>query len=251
MKKLICTTALLLCSAAFSQVPSLPSPIPGIPTLPPLGQGNQIDKLDKLKAVKRLPVTGLSIVETIDGQVYLVSDNGRVGIIGGRWMDMWEGREFTNIADATTLDKINFGRMGISLDDFSPYVIGTGSKIVTAFIDPLCDECRALVKQMPSLGKEYMFNVILLPLRGQASGIAARRMHCSPDKKLALTAFLNNSMTTLPESPKDCDVAALQKVMIAATILGIRVSPFFILPDFTTVAAPGRDRKLTDLIARK
>ena len=219
--------------------------------LPQLSNGVFRDQVDKISATKRLPVYGLSIVETTDGKVFLVSDNGRFAVIGGRWIDLWEGRNITGISDSGSLDKLNFGRMGINVDEFSPFIIGNGPKAILAFVDPVCDECRAMVRQMVEYGKEYTFKVVVLPLRGQPSGVAARRLQCSPDRKMAMDAFLSGSYTSLPEPAPTCDVNPIQKAMIAATVLGIRSTPLLILPDFTTVNTNGHELNLNKVLKHK
>lgn len=250
-KRIVENTLLVIASVALLSNPSSAAEQKKPPGLPALGQASQIDPTQQVKGVKRLPVTGLAIVETSGGQTYLVSDNGRVGIIGGRWMDMWEGKPFTNIEDSASLDKLNFGRMGIDLDDFSPWVIGTGRRAVTVFVDPVCESCRQLVRQMEAMGKDYTFKVVLLPLAGKESGAAARKMHCSPNRQLALQAFLNNSYGSLPEPAQTCDVLPIQKAMVTSLILGVKATPYAVLPDFTTVSGPAVATKLNELVSRK
>jgi len=235
--------ALSLVGSAVAQVPASRAA-----TIPPLGDGVLRDQADKVKATKRLPVYGLSIVETVDGMVFLISDNGRFAVIGGRWVDLWEGKNISGIADSGSLDKINFGRMGINVDEFSPFVVGSGPKSVIAFVDPTMDQSRPVLRQMESLGKQFTFKVVLLPLHGGSSGAAARRIHCAPNRSLAMAALLNGALDSLPAPKPDCDVSPVQKSMIAATVLGIRTLPFFILPDFTTASVRGTDVALVDVL---
>ena len=217
--------------------------------LPNLNNGALKDQVQKIKATKHLPVQGLSIVETTDGKTFLVSDNGRFAVIGGRWIDLFEGKTITGIADSGTLDKLNLGRMGINVEEFFSYTIGDGEKVVTVFVDPACDECRSLVSQMQSLGRRFTFRVVILPLSGGPSGSAARRMSCSPDRALALQAFLTNSYSTLPADSPNCDVTPVQKAMVTAMVLGIRSTPYFIFPDYVTASVKGRGLKLSEIVA--
>lgn len=200
---LAAAAAAYLSGPAYSQSSVRPPAM----NIPPLGEGVLRDQVDKIKGVKRLPVNGLSIVETTDGSVFLLSDNGRFAVIGGRWVDVWEGKNISGIADSVSLDKINFARMGINVDEFSPYVIGSGPKNVLVFVDPAMDETRAVVRQMAPLGKQYTFKVVLLPLNGGPAGAAARRLQCSPDRGLSLNALINGGLESLPVPKPDCDVS--------------------------------------------
>lgn len=241
--------AVIACMPLFASAQQIPLP-PGA-RLPDLSNTVMRDQVDRLKAVKKLPVHGLTMIETEDGKVFLLSDNGRLAIIGGRWVDLYEGKNIGSIDDAASLDKLNLSRMGIKVEDFAPWTIGSGPKRVTAFIDPLCDECRALVKQMPAMGGQYTFQVVLLPLSGGPSGLAARRMLCSPDKQLALDAMLNNAFESLPKDSPDCDVTPAQKALIAASVLGIRSVPYFIHPDFTvSTVNKGASKSLAQVLAK-
>lgn len=219
--------------------------------LPPLAQQSLQGTINNIRATKKLPVYGLSIVETTDGKVALVSDNGRLAIIGGRWVDLWAGKAFTDIEQSGSLDKIDLKRMGIDINEFAPFRIGSGPKKISVFVDPLCDECRALTKQMAGFGKDYTFNVVLLPFKTAESGIAARRLHCAPDKALALTAFMQNALDSVPAETGNCDVSAVQKAMVTAVVLSIRTAPFFVLEDFTPVALSSRGVKLADILSRR
>lgn len=189
----------------------------------------------QMKQVKRLPVNGLSIVELTDGRSFVVSDNGRLAVIG-RILDLWEGTTITNIQESASLDKINLARMGIKPQDLTKFSIGNGPKQVFAFVDPLCEPCRKIVSDMNSYAKTHTFHIIIAPFSGSQAGLAARQLHCSPDKKLAIQALISGSMVSLPEAPRDCDVESVQKAMITSMVLGIKVSPFLILPDNTTVS---------------
>lgn len=212
--------------------------LPPSSVIPKLGDTLLRDAVDQVKAVKRIPVNFFTMIETNDGKVFLVSDNGRLAILGGRWIDLWEGQNITNIADSASLDKVNFARMGIDLQEFSPFVVGHGPQSIAIFVDPTDDHARQLVRSLKPYYPKYTFNIILAPLNGEVAGTSARRMHCSPDKALALDAFLNNAIRTLPVELPTCDPTPVQKAMLTALIMGFRQSPFVILPDKTTLSGP-------------
>ena len=193
---------------------------------------------DQIKATKRLPVQGMSIIETVDGKTFVVSDNGRVAIIGGRIIDLFENREIKGIADTESLDHINLKRMGIKGVELATFTIGNGPVEAIVFVDPMCEPCRALVSEMPKYVKQYTFQVLVYPLRGGPSGVAARALACAPDKSLALTAFTSGRLESLPQPSRNCDVANVQKAMITGSVLGIRSLPFMILPGGKTFSGP-------------
>ncbi len=202
---------------------------------------------DQIKATKKLPVQGMSIIETVDGKTFVVSDNGRVAIIGGRIIDLFENREIKGISDTESLDHINFRRMGIKASELSTFTVGNGPTEVVVFVDPMCEPCRLLVADMPKYTKQYTFQVVVYPLRGGPSGVAARALACAPDKGLALSAFATGKLETLPPPKRDCDVAHVQKAMITGSVLGIRNLPFLILPDGKTYA--GASIRLSETLA--
>ncbi len=230
-------------SPAFAQDPVLSG-------IPKLGQGPLRDEIGKVKGVKKLPVQGLSIIETTDGKVVLVSDNGRFAVVGGRWVDLFENKVITSIEDSSSLDKLNFARMGINVDDFEPITIGRGKKQVIAFMDPLCDQCRTMVRQMQSMEAEYTFKVVVLPFLSKTSAEVTTHFHCAIDRKLAFDAFLSNSYSGLPK-PEKCDVSPIQKGLIAVRILGIKSVPFLILPDSTTASSIPKEMKLSQVLSQK
>jgi len=193
---------------------------------------------DQIKATKRLPVQGMSIIETVDGKTFVVSDNGRVAIIGGRIIDLFENREIKGISDTESLDHINLKRMGIKGVELATFTIGNGPIEAVVFVDPMCEPCRLLIGEMPKFAKQYTFQVVVYPLRGGPSGVAARALACAPDRALALTAFTSGRLESLPPPPRSCDVSNVQKAMITGTVLGIRNLPFLILPEGKTFAGP-------------
>lgn len=189
---------------------------------------------DQIKQSKRLPVQGMSLIETTDGKTFVVSDNGRLAIIGGRVIDLWKAREIRSIADSESLDRIDLQRMGIKASDLTRLSVGTGPERVTVFVDPICDPCRQLISDMERFTSTHTFDIVVYPVQGGPSGAASRRIHCSSSPSLALKAMAAGSYTSLPEPAKDCDVNPVQKALITGAVLGIRSVPFLIFKDGTS-----------------
>ena len=189
---------------------------------------------DPITATKRLPVQGLSIVETSSGKSFLVSDNGRLAIVGGRIIDLFENREIHGISDAASLDKIDLARLGIKPSELATFTIGTGDQEAVLFIDPLCDKCRTLISEVTAFSKNYTFHILLYPLRGGRSGVVSRAITCSPNKQLALQALITGHFETLPAPSSSCDVSAVQKAIVTGAALHVNRTPFLILPNGKT-----------------
>ena len=226
----------LVSAASFAQQPAVSKPTasPFQAQAGKLGDALSRDLgvgADQIKQSKRLPAQGLSLIETTDGKTFIVSDNGRLAIIGGRVIDLWQAREIRSIADSESLDRINLRRMGIKPSDLSRLSVGTGPERVTVFVDPICEPCRLLLADMERFKSTHTFDVVVYPVQGGASGAASRRIQCTADTSLALKAMASGSYTSLPEPAKDCDVNPVQKALITGAVLGIRSVPFLIFQD--------------------
>lgn len=186
--------------------------------------------------VKRLPVTGLSMVRA-DNKVFLISDNGHFVVAGNlKLLDMWQGKVINSIADTNGMDKVDLRKIGLNPDELSVFTIGTGKREVTLFIDPQCDYCHNLLVQMEALGKDYQFKLVLVPVLGKESAEITKRLLCTTDKAAALKALIAKEYTTLPQLSKDtkCDLKPLQKAVVATKLLDIQGVPYIFLASKNT-----------------
>ncbi|WP_295587464.1 DsbC family protein [uncultured Lamprocystis sp.] len=183
-----------------------------------------------IRRLARLPIQGLQAVETTDGQLLYVSDNGRY-LIRGTAYDLWHGAELTSLAQEEDLaGRIDLKRLKLDPADLGALATGTGPTVL-AFVDPHCPHCADLLADLPSLTARYRFRLIPLPI-GTESQAAVLALHClaSTDPAVALKALFEH--TDLPPgSTTGCGQGTAQRALVTAQLLGVRGTPFLIAPD--------------------
>ena len=146
-----------------------------------------------IRRLARLPTQGLQAVETTDGQLLYVSDNGRY-LIRGTAYDLWHGAELTSLTQAEDLaGRIDLKRLKLDPADLGALDTGTGPAVL-AFVDPHCPHCADLLADLPSLTDRYRFRLIPLPI-GAASQTAVLALHClaATDPAAALKALFEHT----------------------------------------------------------
>ncbi len=127
------------------------------------------DIMRSVDEVKRLPVTGMSMIDA-DKKTFLITDNGHFVVAGNfKLVDMWQGKIIGSVEDTKGIDKVDLRKIGLSPDELSTFTIGTGKKEVVIFVDPQCNYCHDLISQLEALGKEYVFKLVLIPVLGKES----------------------------------------------------------------------------------
>lgn len=212
----------------------------------PWALGNDVERLQaaakSIEAMRRLPITGMQMVQA-GGQVFLLSDNGRFAVAQGRLYDLWHGEELRGIADLDrAIAHLDLSRMKLDFNDLATliYPVGAapassksaaaGQRTATIFVDPRCDHCEVLLRDLPGLVNEFRFRLVLLPLGGEASIELAKQLLCSPGAQ-ASAALLTQQFQKLAAARIDCSVLRLQKTIVTARILGIESAPTVISDD--------------------
>lgn len=238
-----------LCAYAASDIPALgknpaaapPSPTDAVDRAAGFSRGflNSIkEEVANLKSAKRLPVRGLVMIETKDGKTYLLSEDGRLAIMGGKWVDLWEKKQITSVEDAASLDRINFAKLGIDPDEITSLRIGSGGRRVTLFADPTDPLTKALAAQIRPLMASFSFNIVLVPRKaGEANKVIAQLV-CASDKASVQNAFLSGTFTGLPAPHNACDYKTVAKGMSTALALRIPGLPLVIRDDGATAYGP-------------
>jgi thiol:disulfide interchange protein DsbC len=186
--------------------------------------------------VKRLPVSGLSMIKA-DDKVFLITDNGHFVITGNyKMVDMWQGKVIQSMGEAKGVDKVDLRKIGMNPDEMSTFTIGTGKKEVTIFIDPQCHYCHDLIVQLEPLGKAYRFNLVLIPILGKDSAEITKRLICNKDKAQSLQALVAQDYSKVPALGKQdkCDTKPLQKAVVATKLLDIQGVPYIFLASKNT-----------------
>jgi len=180
----------------------------------------------------RLPVTGIQVVETTDGELLFLSDNGRYALRGPA-LDLWHGVRLVSFEETLRLARrIDLGRLKLDVGDLGAIDLGEGPEVVV-FVDPLCPHCAALYAELQTLLGTYRFRLVPIPVLGEPSQRAVLALAClsGSDPGKAREALLANQSAGLLAPSADCGQGTAQRALIAAQILGIRGTPFLIAPD--------------------
>ena len=214
---------LSLATAILSQ-PFATSAAPATTGAGPLGDGPSISRM------ARLPAGGVQAVETTDGHLLFITDNGRY-LFRGTVHDLWNGVELTSLAQAERLaGHIDLARLKLDPADLGAINDGIGRDVVV-FVDPDCEHCRALYADLPSLTHRYRFRLVPLPITAESQSLVLA-LHClaSTDPVAALKSLLEHD-DQLPTPTGTCGQGTAQRTLVTAQILGIRGTPFLIAPD--------------------
>ncbi|TDX26802.1 thiol:disulfide interchange protein DsbC [Modicisalibacter xianhensis] len=193
------------------------------------GLGNIDFSKVEIDRVIELPIKGMSAVES-NGQILFISANGRFAF-SGQMFDLWYKRPVDTMAQVEdALSRIHLQQMGLEPESLNTVTMGTGSREVTIFTDPLCKACHALAEELKAFADEYTFHFVVIPALGDDSNKLAERFSCAQSKDEALTALLNGTLATLPIQ-SDCDTSVYQKTLMASHLMDINGVPFVIADD--------------------
>ncbi len=195
--------------------------------------GNLLGADGQMAGMTRLPVGGMTLIETTEGKLFVASDTGRYAVVGTLY-DLWHGARVESLDQAKRLAaRIDLKRLGIDLADLGALDVGTGPEVV-AFVDPDCPHCADLFKVLPSLTDRYRFRLIVLPV-AQDSGPRALALHClrTTDAAAARKALLEHS-ADVPPATGTCGQVTVQRTLITARVFGVGGTPFLVAPDGRT-----------------
>lgn len=199
---------------------------------PTFADTDQSAQAPSIARMSRLPVTGLQVVETTEGELLFLSDNGRYAL-RGRALDLWHGARLVSFEETIRLaGRIDLARLKLDVGDLGAIDLGEGPEVVV-FVDPLCPHCAALYAELQALLGTYRFRLVPVPVLGEDSQRAVLALAClsGSDPGKAREALLGSQTAGLPEATTDCGQGTAQRALIAAQILGIRGTPFLIAPD--------------------
>ena len=207
---------------------------------PPQSDGETTEEfrniMKSVDEVKRLPVTGLSMIKA-DDHLFLITDNGHFVVAGNlKLIDMWQGKIIHSVAETKGIEKVDLRKIGLNPDELSVFTVGTGKREVTVFVDPNCHYCHDLIVQMEALAKDYSFKLVLIPVLGKESAEVTKKLICNPDKAASLNALIMQAYSKLPALPADnkCDLKPLQKAVVATKLLDIQGVPYLFLASKNT-----------------
>lgn len=179
-----------------------------------------------------LPVTGVSMVETSDGKMVLMSSNGRFVFDGV--FDTWNDKNIETTSDVKKFaQRINIDHIKLQLDDLHHYKYGSGDKRVTVFIDPKCGYCKRMIDSMANLTEEYTFNIFPVGLLGKESQKILNNLSCSTPEE-GLNAIISHNYNDLKSHDKNCNPQKSMKTLATARVFGVNAVPFSISSNHIT-----------------
>ena len=211
----------------------------GVKAAPPM-PAELADLSAPMQASVQLPGTGVQMVET-DTRVFYLGGNGRYVFTGPAW-DLWHGAALTTVAQASALaERIDLTRITLDAAELGAFALGVApdqqpgaghgaaNRDAWVFVDPRCSRCLALLTTLEQAGTPAQ--VVLLPIGGEKSLSAARRLHCAPSRAAAWSALIDQAADALPEPAADCDTQPLVRALITAQLLGVTQVPTLIASD--------------------
>jgi thiol:disulfide interchange protein DsbC len=221
--------ALALAATGASAAPPLPAPLSGLSA--------------PIEASVQLPGTGVQMIES-DGTLFFLAGNGRYVFTGSAW-DLWHGERLDSVAEASALaGRVDLARLPLTGAELGAFQAGSAQRsdagdqrsdeplnrpLAWVFVDPVCPHCRALLQSLDD--DAIAAQVVLLPIGGEDSLAAARRIHCAPDRGAAWSALLAQGWSALPSPAADCDTQPLVRALITAHLLGVEQVPLLIAAD--------------------
>jgi protein-disulfide isomerase len=103
--------------------------------------------------------------------------------------------------------------------------LGSGSRDVYVFSDPLCSHCRKLAVQLALIPNLRVHTFLLARQRG--SRAVAESIWCAPDRELAWESL--TQIESIPESAS-CDHPLLENAHLASEV-GVVITPTFVTSD--------------------
>ncbi len=185
--------------------------------------------LNGIDALQKLPAEGFHVVES-QGRTLLVSTNGHYVVLGGRILDLWNQVEIRRVADVPKAQRIPLNRLRLDLDELGGVTVGQGARVVV-FLDPLSKETPKLLEDIRALRASYQFRLVFMPAKADRRR-ASQALACSPTDA---RRFIHTGETpmSIPGDP-GCGKERLQKTLVTASLLGIKIVPFTIAPNGAT-----------------
>ena len=186
----------------------------------------------QVRGMERMPAEGWAAVEiqNVPG-VGLMSANGRFFVLNATIVDVWSGKKLETMEDIReAAGHLNLAQLGLKVSDLAPISFGTGERRVTVFADPLCPPCLELWSKLPELANDYVFDILLVPMNGNGERLV-RTYACAADRQAVVTAVLAGTREPGLREGMGCDMASVQKRLIATEMLGIRDVPTLIADD--------------------
>lgn len=198
----------------------------------------------RIKSMEQLP--GIWTAIEIDGSFKegsmlnkptFLSQNGRYVIVGSIY-DLWDKEQrsldslaaIRNSLSIYPLDALGVTaeEMGaISLPPKSEEVNSEDREEIFVYLDPLCDDCGPLYKQIEDLRDQYNFKLLLVPVSGRESAKVVQEAACAQIPEQVWDAILYQDGTQIIKNDT-CSPIAMNKRFVMWQMAGFGEAPVFI-----------------------
>ncbi|MAD39223.1 MAG: disulfide isomerase [Tistrella sp.] len=186
-----------------------------------------------VKRIEKLPIDALMLVEDAQGRITFQTPSGRF-IIRGQLYDTWGGY-LVDSPDAARRSMTTLPMDRVPMAQLGAITVGAGTDQVVVFVDPLCPHCHRLMAAIDQLvqssATRWRFDILVLPVLGRDSEIAARQIECAADVDAARTALITGTSPAALQQKPTCDLQHMSNRLITAQLIGIKGVPLIIAPD--------------------
>lgn len=179
--------------------------------------------------IQALPM-GQFIVSQRDDKVVFLSDNGRYKF-QGPIVDTWAKIEINSYEDAKfSAEHMPLHNIGMKPELLEPLLYGENAKQnVLVFLSPDDDNSKKFLRELPSLRKDFQFEIVVIPNPGTPYKTSAA-LTCVRDQKVAVEALVTgNGLNQLTPKP-GCNMQLMANRLIAYRLLGLYELPAVIAP---------------------
>lgn len=209
---------------------------------------SRMPEFDKAyQSVVTIPGTDLHVAD-INGQLVVVLPNKRFAVVG-HLVDTLERKELRTLDDVKAARRMKISSLGIDYNELAAVKYGKGPKEAVIFLDTECTNCTKMLQEVRSLGDDYTFHIVLMPLLSQASVTNAARVICADDQQAAINAIFTRGYDKLPKKALQCAQSKLAATWGMSLALSIRAVPYIIAPNGETTLGL-KDLTLAEFLGR-
>lgn len=195
------------------------------------GSSDMLANAQAPKDMEVLEVDSLIGIQTQDDKFVVVSKNGRY-FLKGVLVDTWGELEIQSMEQLrVSKNTLDLNALGVNALALGAVSVGSGSKTVTVFVSPNCDDCSQLFQAMLKPGGDIQYHIFFVP-SGVEDRDAAERISCVPDDQRGagvVQAVVERNVSTLAQS-ESCDRRRYMEMLMLGDTLGIKTNdlPFMI-----------------------
>ena len=200
-------------------------------------------KVSPIQSVVNLPINGMKAILADDGTLMFVTDNGRYAFVGDM-IDIWQQKPLETIDEIrNSVTTVPVKALGLKPDGLNVLQWGTGKERVSAFVDPQCGWCHALIEEVKKdkdLSERFTFDFYVVPALGDTSDSLARQLWCADatnEEKLNAFTKGGDAISALKQKqPGQCVMGGYDQTLVTAQMLEVKGVPFLIAADGRYVA---------------